>query len=135
MDSPGFNAQFCTYTFLENETKDIVAMEIVDKREVDNVGVNMEKYGFIKGMEGLLNRGVTIEEVVTDAHSQISALMTMRWDWGESMRGILDRVAIDIDAEVYSSRQTFSTCQLISKYPHIKEPGNTGFYVILPDEG
>ena len=78
MDSPGFNAQFCTYTFLENETKDIVAMEIVDKREVDNVGVNMEKYGFIKGMEGLLNRGVTIEEVVTDAHSQISALMSMR---------------------------------------------------------
>lgn len=76
MDSPGFNAQFCTYTFLENKSKDIVAMEVVDKREVQAVSVNMEKLGFIKGLEGLQDKGVAVTEVVTDAHSQITALLS-----------------------------------------------------------
>ena len=76
MDSPGFNAQFCTYTFLENESKDIVAMEVVDKREVQGISVNMEKCAFIKGLEGLQDKGVSVTEVVTDAHSQITALLS-----------------------------------------------------------
>ncbi|XP_041485908.1 uncharacterized protein LOC121432116 [Lytechinus variegatus] len=32
-DSPGFSAQYCTYTLLEEESKDIVHVEFMDKRE------------------------------------------------------------------------------------------------------
>ena len=76
MDSPGFNAQFCTYTLLENESKDIAAMEVVDKKEVQEVSVNMEKYAFIKGLEGLQDKGLSVTDVVTDANSQITALLS-----------------------------------------------------------
>ena len=73
MDSPGYNAQFCTYTSMDNAHKDIISVVVVDKREVDKKSVNMERYGFIKTLEELREKGVTVVEVVTDAHSQIIA--------------------------------------------------------------
>ena len=53
MDSPGFNAQYCTYTLIDNKTKDIATIAFVDKREVDSKSTNMEKLGFIKGVEAV----------------------------------------------------------------------------------
>nr|XP_054592512.1 uncharacterized protein LOC107373174 isoform X2 [Nothobranchius furzeri] len=53
MDSPGHTAQFCTYTTMENDSKDIISVVTVDKRQ-------------------------TNRNSVTDAHMQISALLDPR---------------------------------------------------------
>ncbi len=76
MDSPGYNAQYCTYTAMENNTKDIVSLMVVDKREVEGKSTNMEKRGFIKAIEELKDKGLTVSEVVTDAHIQIMATIS-----------------------------------------------------------
>lgn len=41
--SPGFNVKYCTYLGLEAHCKDIVALEIIDKREVNLKSTVMEK--------------------------------------------------------------------------------------------
>ncbi|CAH1243083.1 Hypp7037 [Branchiostoma lanceolatum] len=75
MDSPGYCAQYCTYTAIDNDTRAIVALEVVDKRETDKKSTVMEKEGFKRAMTSLLDQGVKVTEVCTDAHPQISALM------------------------------------------------------------
>ena len=46
MDSPGFNANFCTYVLMNNDILDIFDMVVVDKREVGLKSTNMEKKRF-----------------------------------------------------------------------------------------
>ncbi|XP_066305016.1 uncharacterized protein [Branchiostoma lanceolatum] len=75
MDSPGHSAQYCTYTALDERTRAIVAVEVVDKRETDRKSSIMEKRGFEKAMDKLLEADVPVKEVCTDAHPQIGALM------------------------------------------------------------
>ncbi|XP_038123787.1 uncharacterized protein LOC119771737 [Cyprinodon tularosa] len=74
MDSPGHCAQFCTYTTIEQDSRDIVHIVSVDKRETNRNSVIMEKECFIRTMEALLPE-LAIKEVVTDAHPQSSALL------------------------------------------------------------
>ena len=77
MDSPGFNAQYCTYTMIEHDTKDILEMVVVDKRIVNGKSTNMEKRGFVLGIEKLIKEDdLDVTEVVTDAHVQIKALIS-----------------------------------------------------------
>ncbi|KAM4584545.1 uncharacterized protein PAE49_004061 isoform 2-T2 [Odontesthes bonariensis] len=73
MDSPGFCAQYCTYTAMENDTKEIVCVVNIDKRETQRKSVIMEKEGFIRSFETLCQE-VKLAEVCTDTHTQISAL-------------------------------------------------------------
>ncbi|KAG1928002.1 hypothetical protein F2P79_023847, partial [Pimephales promelas] len=75
MDSPGFCAQYCTYTIMENDTKEILSLVNVDKRETQRNSVIMEKEGFIRSFDQLYHE-VKLAEVCTDAHSQISALFS-----------------------------------------------------------
>ncbi|XP_078671186.1 uncharacterized protein LOC144911212 [Branchiostoma floridae x Branchiostoma belcheri] len=87
MDSPGYCAQYCTYTAIDNQTKSIVAVEVIDKRETNRKSTTMEKEGFKRTMDKLLGVGVPVTEVCTDAHPQISALMNQ--DKGEyGTRGV-----------------------------------------------
>ena len=46
MDSPGFSAKYCVYTVMEIQTRDILAIEIVDKRETGLKSTNMEMLAF-----------------------------------------------------------------------------------------
>lgn len=46
MDSPGYCAQYCSYTVMENETKKIISITTLDKRETDRKSGNMEIRGF-----------------------------------------------------------------------------------------
>ncbi|XP_020786323.2 uncharacterized protein LOC110165467 [Boleophthalmus pectinirostris] len=73
MDSPGFCAQYCTYTMMDNETKKIVYMHSSDKRETQRNSVTVEKHCFLKCMKEIM-KDLTVKEVCTDAHSQISSL-------------------------------------------------------------
>ncbi|XP_078616485.1 uncharacterized protein LOC144884851 [Branchiostoma floridae x Branchiostoma japonicum] len=75
MDSPGHCAQYCTYTTMDNDSKEIVSVVVVDKRETGRKSGNTEKAGFQKMMAGMEAAGVQVKEICTDAHPQISALM------------------------------------------------------------
>ncbi|XP_052779482.1 uncharacterized protein LOC128216843 [Mya arenaria] len=74
MDSPGYCAKYCTYTVMDQKSKKIVAMEIVDKRECQLKAGLMEATGFKRALTDLQNT-VNVTEVVTDAHPQISSIM------------------------------------------------------------
>ena len=76
-DSPGHCAQYLTYTVIEHDTKDIVAMAFVDKREVDLKSPNMEKVGLCRVLDHLAGKGLEVGELVTDAHVQIKSMMGM----------------------------------------------------------
>ena len=75
-DSPGHCAKYCTYTLMENESQSIVSVVIVDKRQVKLKATNMEKFGFCESMNALRAKGLEIVEVVTDASTQISGVMS-----------------------------------------------------------
>ncbi|KAG1952354.1 hypothetical protein F2P79_010275 [Pimephales promelas] len=75
MDSPGFSAQYCTYTAIDNSSKQIINMVNIDKRQTMRNSVAMEKEGFIRTVETLRNE-LDVMEFCTDAHMQISALFS-----------------------------------------------------------
>ena len=75
MDSPGWSAQYCTYTFMLHDTLDITSMQIMDKRQVDGVSTRMEPELFKKGFNDLIRLGFDIKEVVTDENSTVAKYM------------------------------------------------------------
>lgn len=77
MDSPGHSAKYCTYTVMNQDDKNILAMEIVDKRECQLKSGTMEAEGFRRSVRSLQEQGVVLKEIVTDAHPQISSIMSM----------------------------------------------------------
>ena len=78
MDSPAFNANFCTCVLMNNDSLDILDMIVVDKREVGLKSTNMEKEGLIRGLEQIHKEGVNVVEIAADAHSQIKKMIGMR---------------------------------------------------------
>lgn len=50
MDSLGFCVQYCIYIFMENDSKKVIFVKIMDKREIERKSVNLEILGFIRGM-------------------------------------------------------------------------------------
>ncbi|XP_060551597.1 uncharacterized protein LOC132713139 [Ruditapes philippinarum] len=74
-DSPGHCAQYCSYTIMEQTSKKILTLITLDKRTTDRKSVNMEKVGFAKAMEEMKAKNIEVEEVVTDAHLGIGAIM------------------------------------------------------------
>ncbi|XP_011682455.2 uncharacterized protein LOC105446831 [Strongylocentrotus purpuratus] len=86
-DSPGFCAQYLTYTLMEHDTKDVFNVHFVDKREVDMKSPVMEAKAFKESLHQLEEKGVHIQEIVTDAHTSIAKHMrekrpdiTHSWD-------------------------------------------------------
>ncbi|XP_071819789.1 uncharacterized protein [Apostichopus japonicus] len=73
-DSPGHCAQYCTYSFMDDDSSKILHLEVVDVREVGGKSPNMERVGFERGLDFLMKE-FKICEVVTDAHVQIKALL------------------------------------------------------------
>ena len=55
-------------------TNKIAAMTITQVTEAQNSN-NMEKIGFIKGLEFSRTNGMTVDQITTDRHSQIRKLM------------------------------------------------------------
>ena len=77
-DSPGHCAQYCTYTFADMDTKTILNLKIVDVREVEGrKSMKMERLGFERGLDELMSSKMNLQEIVTDSHLEISALMSM----------------------------------------------------------
>ncbi|KAL3888117.1 hypothetical protein ACJMK2_000497, partial [Sinanodonta woodiana] len=64
-DSPGHSAQYCSYTIMEDVSKKILTIHTLDERMA----------GFQKAMTELIEKGINIKEVVTDAHVGIRSVM------------------------------------------------------------
>ena len=75
MDSPGHCAQYCTYTVMDNETKEIVNMVNMDKRQTGRNSVIMEREAFILSVDKLREE-LSLSEICTDAHIQIASLFS-----------------------------------------------------------
>ncbi|KAG8008842.1 Gastrula zinc finger protein XlCGF57.1 [Nibea albiflora] len=73
-DSPGHGAQYCSYITMENETKEVIHVATVEKRQTSWNSVVMEKEGFIESVDKLTSE-IKLVEICTDAHDQIAALM------------------------------------------------------------
>ena len=71
-DSPGHSAKYCTYTVVEQDTMNIVAFLVVDKRTTKLVSTNMEVEAFKIVLNHLLEKEMNVVEVVTDAHSSVT---------------------------------------------------------------
>ena len=52
-------------------------MVVVDKREVGLKRTNMEKEGLMRGPEQIHKEGVNVVEIATDAHCQITKMISM----------------------------------------------------------
>lgn len=76
MDSPGFCAQYCIYSVMENDSKKIISMVTVDKRETAWSSVIMEKEEFIRTSDKLHQDIANLSKICTDAHTQIAALFS-----------------------------------------------------------
>lgn len=76
MDSPGHSAQYCIYTLMENESKDLLVNVIIDKRMTNLVSTAMEKEGLIRALQLLDGKGVIVKELVTDASTTIAAMIS-----------------------------------------------------------
>ncbi|XP_059912256.1 uncharacterized protein LOC132461222 [Gadus macrocephalus] len=73
-DSPGHSAQYCSYTTMELDSKEIVYVATIDKRQTNWNSNIMEKEGFIQTVEKLTHE-IKVVEFCTDAHVQIGALL------------------------------------------------------------
>lgn len=60
---------------MDNDSKEVVHVENINKRETQRVSVRMEKEGFMRSFD-TLSKELKIAEICTDAHSQISALFS-----------------------------------------------------------
>ncbi|KAG1932752.1 hypothetical protein F2P79_020905 [Pimephales promelas] len=60
-DSPGFKAKYCHYTFMLEDTKEILHQELVQSTEATSSGA-MEPLGFRRGMTELLDLGLDVED-------------------------------------------------------------------------
>lgn len=72
------DTKYCTCTMMDDQSKKIISLITMDKRETGKKSCNMEKACFMKSMNDLLEHHVNIEEVVTDAHIQIGAEMSKK---------------------------------------------------------
>ena len=61
---------------MEYQSKEIVDIITVDKREVDLKSPNLEVRGFCKLLRLLLDAGIQVKEVITDAHVQVTSAMS-----------------------------------------------------------
>ncbi|XP_039681954.1 uncharacterized protein LOC120575300 [Perca fluviatilis] len=73
-DSPGHSAQYCSYTTMELDSKEIVYVATIDKRQTNWNSNIMEKEGFIQTVDKL-TQDLKVVEFCMDAHVQIAALL------------------------------------------------------------
>lgn len=73
-DSPGFNAKYCTYSLQDTDSDKIVDYELVQVTQTQTSQA-MEKYGFCKATDRLLDEGVRITTMVTDRHIGIRSVL------------------------------------------------------------
>ena len=73
-DSPGYSANYGTYTLMDSATDLILDYSFVQISDVGS-SVAMEKDGIRRYLDKLLTQGVTITSVATDRYTGVASLM------------------------------------------------------------
>ena len=73
-DSPCHSAKYCTYTFQDQDTCEIIDMNVMQVTEVGSSN-RMEKACFVNLLEKIEKLGVKVKEITTDRHPQIGKYM------------------------------------------------------------
>lgn len=73
-DSPGHTARYCVYTLIEESSKMVVDLEVIDKRETGGKSAAMEKLALSRLLSRLKDV-LAISHLVTDASTSIKALV------------------------------------------------------------
>ncbi|XP_040177724.1 uncharacterized protein LOC120909984 [Rana temporaria] len=77
-DSPGFNAKYCTYTFMDAETDKIIDFQ-VEQLQAGRTSVSLEKIAFVKALERVLSDGVNVKIIATDRHVSIRKIIREKY--------------------------------------------------------
>ena len=72
--SPGHNAKYGTYTFMEDKTAKVVAFNVVQLSEVTSSNA-MEKEAFSRSIKDLEKANICVNRITTDRHPSISSCM------------------------------------------------------------
>lgn len=73
-DSPGHTARYCVYTLMEESSKLVVDLEVVDKRETGGKSAAMEKIALSRLLRRLKDV-IAISHLVTDASTSVKVLV------------------------------------------------------------
>ncbi|KAK0156598.1 THAP domain-containing protein 4 [Merluccius polli] len=73
-DSPGFSAKYTTYSFMSDETKEIIMVDLIQVTEATSSPA-METLGFRRGLDHLIQAGVGVDVITTDRSPSIMKLM------------------------------------------------------------
>lgn len=73
-DMPGFSAKYCHYTFMLDDTKEILHTELVQVTEATS-SVTMEPLAFKRGMTELMDQGLDVDVMATDGSTSIEKIM------------------------------------------------------------
>ena len=73
-DSPGYSPKYGTYAIIDQNTDKILDFQLVRVGEVAN-SVAMEKTGLERSLQYLLNEDLSIHQLATDRHPQITSFM------------------------------------------------------------
>ncbi|XP_041479210.1 uncharacterized protein LOC121426873 [Lytechinus variegatus] len=73
-DSPGYNAKYCTYTFIDMKSHKILDMSVVQVTEATS-SVAMEKIGCQRTLEKIIQDGIDVATVATDRHTGIRKML------------------------------------------------------------
>ncbi|XP_044183728.1 uncharacterized protein LOC114974540 [Acropora millepora] len=109
-DSPGHTARYCVYTLMEESSKLIVDLEVVDKRETGGKSAAMEKLALSRLLRRLKDV-ITISHLVTDASTSIKALVR---DMKEQ-HSVLKDLIHDLDVWHKSAKLVKALTEVIQK--------------------
>ncbi|XP_053567520.1 uncharacterized protein LOC128657265 [Bombina bombina] len=94
-DSPGYCAKYCTYTMIEDESKKIIDLNIVQVTEASS-SVAMESKAFRRAMNNIAIEQLMVLQIATDRHVSIRKFLREQypvikhqfdiWHYGKSIR-------------------------------------------------
>ncbi|XP_073713994.1 uncharacterized protein [Misgurnus anguillicaudatus] len=73
-DSPGYSAKYTCYSFMDDATKKIIMSDLIQVSETTSSPA-MESVGFRRGLDRLLDSGVSVDVVTTDRAPSIWKIM------------------------------------------------------------
>ena len=71
-DSPGKSAKYCTYSMMENQDNLILQTVTLDKRHAQ-LKSNMERMALVNCLQYIIDKGVNVTEVITDASTSVTS--------------------------------------------------------------
>lgn len=129
-DTPGHNAKYLTYSFLDRVTNKVIAFSLVQVTEAGNSN-RMEKIGFAKTLNDLKTKGIIPTQITTDRHSQIRKYMREEEPKIEHQFDIW-HFSKNIKKRLHAASKK-SSCKIIEKW--IRSIGNHLWWACATCEG